>query len=93
MRQLFLIACVLWQISIFAQTNAESYPVDSASIEQPGTPKGEVLKFTFDQSKITRVHGGSFGFMFLLNIKETNLPVSTSTRMEFNGKLRLSLII
>src|SRR4030095_13296831 len=52
MRQLFLISCVLWQISIFAQTNPESYPVDSASIEQAGVPKGEVMKFTFDQSKI-----------------------------------------
>ena len=26
--------------------------MDSASIEQPGVPKGEVLKFTFDSSKI-----------------------------------------
>jgi sugar lactone lactonase YvrE/enterochelin esterase-like enzyme len=33
---------------LFAQT----YPVDSASVEHAGVPKGEVLKFTFDQSKI-----------------------------------------
>jgi len=38
--------------SIFAQTNQESYPVDPASQEQPGIPKGEILKFTFDDSKI-----------------------------------------
>ncbi|MDB5275634.1 MAG: SMP-30/Gluconolaconase/LRE-like region-containing protein [Ferruginibacter sp.] len=37
---------------IFAQPAAISYPVDSASIEQPGVPKGEVLKFTFENSAI-----------------------------------------
>ncbi|MDN3656645.1 SMP-30/gluconolactonase/LRE family protein [Ferruginibacter paludis] len=37
---------------IFAQPAAISYPVDSASIEQPGVPRGEVLKFTFDNSVI-----------------------------------------
>ena len=52
MRHLFFMYCLFWQISIFAQTTPESYLVDSASIEQPGVPKGEVLKFTFDQSKI-----------------------------------------
>lgn len=30
----------------------ENYPVDSASIVQPNVPKGELLKLTFDQSKI-----------------------------------------
>ncbi len=30
----------------------ETYPVDSASVEHPGVPKGELMKFTFDQSKI-----------------------------------------
>jgi gluconolactonase len=30
----------------------ETYPVDPASLEQPNVPKGEVLKFTFDNSKI-----------------------------------------
>src|SRR5580698_556113 len=37
---------------IFAQTPAENYPVDPASVEHPGVPKGEVLKFTFEDSKI-----------------------------------------
>lgn len=36
----------------FAQTNQESYPVDPASQEQAGVPRGEILKFTFDDSKI-----------------------------------------
>ncbi len=35
----------------FAQTQ-ENYPVDSASIEHQDVPKGEVMHFTFDQSKI-----------------------------------------
>ena len=38
----------------FAQTNQpqESYPPHPDSQEQPGVPKGEVLKFTFENSKI-----------------------------------------
>ena len=37
---------------VFAQQPAEKYPVDSASIVHPGIPKGEVLKFSFQTSKI-----------------------------------------
>jgi gluconolactonase len=43
---------MLAAINIFAQQPPEKYPVDSASVEHPGVPKGEVLKFTFAQSKI-----------------------------------------
>src|SRR5689334_15373357 len=35
-----------------AQSPSETYPVDSASEEHAGVPKGEILKFTFDNSKI-----------------------------------------
>ena len=35
-----------------AQAPVEQYPIDSASVEHPGVPKGEILKFTFDHSKI-----------------------------------------
>src|SRR5690242_6910906 len=35
-----------------AQSPTETYPVDPASEEQAGVPKGEILKFTFDASKI-----------------------------------------
>lgn len=35
-----------------AQSNPETYPVDLASVEQAGVPKGEILKFTFENSKI-----------------------------------------
>ena len=45
----FLLLCA---VQIFAQQVSVQYPVDSASVEQPGVPRGEVLKFTFDQSKI-----------------------------------------
>ncbi len=51
--KLFLLTTFLFiQSLLFAQTPTENYPVDSASIEHPGVPKGEVLKFSFNQSKI-----------------------------------------
>ncbi len=37
---------------VWAQQNTESYPVDPASEEQAGVPKGEILKFTFENSTI-----------------------------------------
>lgn len=49
-----LIALLIFLSSakLLAQAPTIKYSVDSASIEQAGVPKGEVLKFTFDQSKI-----------------------------------------
>ena len=44
--------CLGYAALAFAQTPAESYPVDAASVEQAGVPKGEILKFTFENSKI-----------------------------------------
>lgn len=41
---------LLLQTISYAQET--DYPVDPASIEQPGVPKGEILKFSFDKSKI-----------------------------------------
>jgi gluconolactonase len=35
-----------------AQSTPETYPVDSASVERAGVPKGEIVKFTFADSKI-----------------------------------------
>ncbi len=37
---------------MFAQAPALKYTVDSASVVQPGVPKGEVIKFTFRNSTI-----------------------------------------
>ncbi len=34
------------------QTSPETYPVDPASVAQAGVPKGELLKFSFTNSKI-----------------------------------------
>ena len=46
---LFLLAAGLAQAPQQAQ---ESYPPHPDSQPQPGVPKGEVLKFTFENSKI-----------------------------------------
>lgn len=52
MKQLIVFIGVLAYTCSLAQTPAEKYPVDSASVEHAGVPKGEIIKFTFDQSKI-----------------------------------------
>jgi gluconolactonase len=52
MKKILLISSLLSSLAVTAQPNTESYPVDSASIEHTGVPKGEVLKFAFNQSKI-----------------------------------------
>lgn len=49
--KLFLLL-VLCYAHAFAQAPQETYPVDPASQEQAGVPKGEILKFTFEDSKI-----------------------------------------
>ncbi len=35
----------------FGQNTQENYPVDPASVEKAGVPKGEIIKFTFENSK------------------------------------------
>jgi len=52
MKNLLFALLLLAPIFAFSQTPAEKYPVDSASVEHPGVPKGEILKFTFHDSKI-----------------------------------------
>jgi gluconolactonase len=52
MKNLLLLLFLLSGACSFAQAPVENYPVDPASEEQPGVPKGEILKFTFEQSKI-----------------------------------------
>jgi gluconolactonase len=39
-------------ICSFAQSQPEIYPIDPASVEKPGVPKGEIIKFSFENSKI-----------------------------------------
>jgi len=52
MKKSWFIVLTLLSSSIFGQAPSEKYPVDSASVEHPGVPKGEVLKFVFDHSTI-----------------------------------------
>jgi sugar lactone lactonase YvrE/enterochelin esterase-like enzyme len=52
MKKSLLPLAILAAVTLRAQAPTENYPVDSASIEQNGVPKGEVMKFTFDQSNI-----------------------------------------
>src|SRR5215831_6210760 len=52
MKKIFFIISLLSSTFLFAQQPEENYPVDSASILQKGVPRGELLKFTFSQSKI-----------------------------------------
>jgi len=46
------LASLLLPALLFAQTPAENYPVDPASAEHAGVPKGEIIKATFQDSKI-----------------------------------------
>src|SRR6476659_1983030 len=43
---------ILLMTPFHAHGQDEPYPVDPASVEQSNIPKGEVLKFTFNNSKI-----------------------------------------
>lgn len=52
MKILLALLLFLAPIAVIAQAPVENYPVDSASVEHPGVPKGEVLKFTLENSKI-----------------------------------------
>jgi gluconolactonase len=51
MRIVFLFLILQIQLSLYSQ-KSETYAIDSASIEQPGIPKGELLHFKFDSSKV-----------------------------------------
>ena len=49
---ILLFLLFLGQTALFSQTINEDYPVDPASNEQSGVPKGEIIKGIFDNSKI-----------------------------------------
>ncbi len=51
LRTLFFVPLLMLTAASFAQ-NDEQYPVDPDSKPQPDVPKGEVLKFSFERSKI-----------------------------------------
>lgn len=52
MKKLSLIVFLLSQLSGYSQLPAENYTIDSASVVHPGVPKGELIKLSFDSSKI-----------------------------------------
>lgn len=52
MKNIFLLLFVFFPAASFAQQPEERYPLDSASLEHPGVPKGELIKGSFDSSKI-----------------------------------------
>src|ERR1700712_4961597 len=52
MNKLFLFLVILSHGVVFAQAPVIKYDDDSASVEHAGVPKGEVLKFVFENSKI-----------------------------------------
>jgi gluconolactonase len=52
MKKLLFAVFLFSRFSGYSQLPAETYAVDSASVEHPGVPKGEVLKLSFDSSKI-----------------------------------------
>ncbi len=51
-KALLFFAGLILQSIVFAQAPAENYPIDAASVEQAGVPKGEVIQLKFDNSKI-----------------------------------------
>lgn len=52
MKKIIFIASFLVSTILFGQQPQENYPEDSASMLQKGVPRGEILKFSFSQSKI-----------------------------------------
>jgi gluconolactonase len=52
MKKLLLFVLLISAAPVFAQMPTEIYSVDSASVEHPGVPKGELIKLSFDSSKI-----------------------------------------
>ena len=52
MKNILVVLLLLLFGGAMAQSIKEIYPVDTASEEQQGVPKGEILKFTFDNAKI-----------------------------------------
>jgi gluconolactonase len=52
MKKISFIIFLLSQFSAYSQLPVENYAVDSASVEHAGVPKGELIKLSFDSSKI-----------------------------------------
>ncbi|MES2278938.1 MAG: SMP-30/gluconolactonase/LRE family protein [Bacteroidota bacterium] len=51
-KTLLAVLCLIIPAALFAQTPVENYPEDPASVEHADVPKGEIIKLTFENSKI-----------------------------------------
>lgn len=52
MKNLLYLLCFVLPVAVFAQAPVENYPEDLASVEHAGVPKGEIIKLSFEDSKI-----------------------------------------
>jgi gluconolactonase len=52
MKKLLPLLLIFTNALVYAQTPLEKYEIDSASVEHPGVPKGELIKVVFNKSKI-----------------------------------------
>jgi len=52
MKKILAFLLILLQTQLYAQVKPITYPVDSASVEHAGVPKGEIIKLSFNNSKI-----------------------------------------
>lgn len=52
MKRNFVFLLLLFVGKAIGQNTPETYPTDPASVEKAGVPKGEIIKFTFENSKI-----------------------------------------
>lgn len=52
MKTFFLVTVLLIHLYAYEQVPVENYAEDPASVEHPGVPKGEVMRFTFEHSAI-----------------------------------------
>ena len=72
---------------IFSQNPIEKYPIDSASMEQIGVPKGEIIKFTFKESKI---FPGTVRDVSVYVLKKLEISVNGSGNVRYAGKPSVS---
>ncbi|MBP8156644.1 MAG: gluconolactonase, partial [Leadbetterella sp.] len=52
MKRNFVFLLLLFIGKVFGQNTPETYPTDPASVEKTSVPKGEIIKFSFENSKI-----------------------------------------
>ncbi len=79
-----LLATLLLSVSLTAAN--DEWPVHPDSVEQPGVPKGEILTFTFDDSKVFPARPERSGFTCPPSTMARSQHVFTSARTASNTK-------